>query len=578
MDVTRRRAIAFDRCFGIFRAGPARRGVVLCPSFGLEALTARRAFADLADRLAARGLPNLVFDWDGTGDSLGSDRDPDRLAAWKRSLAAAVDALRRLADVDEVALVGLRLGATLACEVASERADVAALVALAPVVSGRMYVREQESLARLLRVRKDDEPADSDEDGGFALAGFFTSAATAADLRGVDLRRLARPPAADLLLVARDGDAAVAGLAELWSAAGAGVATAPFECFDAFLSDPTRSVVPDAVWTEVVDHLAAPAAPAATAPAAASPNAVSEREPLPAAASLEAADWREEPVIFGPAPGLYGVLTLPRRPIAGPWVLLLDAGRNPHVGWGRQNVDLARALAADGHAVLRFDQAGIGDSPARPDGPAEVLYSMDAVADVRAAMDLAAGRGATRFALVGGCSGAHLALHTALADDRVSALVPINLQRFVWSDGDSLEAAMRGEFRATSAYAGLIRRADTWRRLATGEIKVAAIALELMRRLATRIAGAVRKAIVTDPARRWLAALDRRGTRVLFVFGSDDGGRDEFAAHVGSEARLPLRCPGARVELIERADHNLGPRDARLRLVELVRGFLAAGR
>jgi hypothetical protein len=74
---------------------------------------------------------------------------------------------------------------------------------------------------------------------------------------------------------------------------------------------------------------------------------------------------------------------------------------------------------------------------------------------------------------------------------------------------------------------------------------------------------------------RWLRDLARRGTRVLFVFGSDDGGRDEFAAHVGAEDRLPRLAPGARVELIERTDHNLGPRDARLRLREIVTRFLA---
>ena len=135
-----------------------------------------------SDRLAARGLPTLVFDWEGTGDSLGSDRDPDRLAAWEASLAAAVAALRRETGVREIVFVGLRLGATLAARVAAGRDDVAALVALAPVVAGRGWVREQKSLARLLRVRKDDEPADSDEQGGFALAGFFTSSDTAAAL------------------------------------------------------------------------------------------------------------------------------------------------------------------------------------------------------------------------------------------------------------------------------------------------------------------------------------------------------------------------------------------------------------
>jgi len=563
--VTLRRAIAFDGCFGFLRSGASRRGVVLCPAFGLEGLTVRRAFADLADRLAARGLPNLVFDWPGTGDSLGSDRDPERLAAWEAGLRAAVDVLKREALVDEVALVGLRLGATVAARVAVGRDDVAALVALSPVVSGRTFWREQQSLARLLRVRGDGDPPDTDEIAGFAVAGFFTSDATAADLKAIDLRKSAEPPAPRAFVLAREGDAAAAELADHWRGLGSSVESAVFDGFDELLSDPTRAVIPAATWGAVVDRLAAdlPAdlPPPSTAPAA--------------PAILDGGAWREEALILGPEPGLFAVLTSPTEPVAGPWVILLDAGRNPHVGWGRMSVELARALAADGRHVLRLDQAGIGDSPARPDGPAEVLYSMDSVADVRIAMAALAERGASRFALIGGCSGAHLAFHAALAEPRVRALVPINLQRFVWRDGDSLEAAMRGEFRATTAYVGLVRRADTWRRIFSGEIRVVSIGLELLRRLASRAVGAVKSRLVTDPAVKWLRELDRRGTRVLFVFGTDDGGRDEFAAHVGAEAKLPQVCPGARVALIERTDHNLGPRDARLGLTETIRAFLA---
>ncbi len=557
--------LAFDGCFGRLWRASSRRGVVLCPPFGLDGLTARRAYADLAARLAAHGLSALVFDWAGTGDSLGSDRDPDRLAAWKASLHAAIETLRRETGVTEIALVGLRLGATLAVDVANERDDIAVFVAAAPVVSGRTFVREQRALSRMLRVRAEDEPADSDETGGFAVAGFFTADATANDIAALDCRHTPRCPAPRLLLLPRDGDVAATELAAHWRNLGAEVAVQPFDGLDALLSDPTRAVVPEATWVTIVAHLARDIAP----------TEAPDTQRAPAPAVLDGAGWREEALHFGPGGGLFGVLTVPADPRPGPWVVLLDAGRNPHVGWGRQSVELARDLAASGRFVLRMDQAGVGDSSGRPDGPAEVLYSMEAIADVRAALDLLAMRGAARFALIGACSGAHLALHTALADPRVAALVPINLQRFVWRDGDSLEAAMRGEFRASSAYAGLLRRPDTWRRIVAGDIKVVAIAIELIRRIARRIGGALRARFVVDPALRWLRDLDRRGVRTLFVFGTDDGGRDEFALHLGTEAALPTLCPKARVALIERTDHNLGPRDARLRFGALVAGLLA---
>lgn len=565
MDDIDRQAIEFDGCTGIVREGESRRGVLLCPAFGLEGLTARRAYADLADRLAARGLPSLVFDWHGTGDALGDDRDPNRVAAWTASFHAAADALRRHGLVEEIAVVGLRLGATVAARAAASRSDVAFFAALAPVVSGRVHMREQEVLSRLLRVRGDADVSDADDEGGFAVAGFFTSSATAAELKSIDLRRLDSPPAPGILVVAREGEGASAELAAHWGGQGALVRSELFEGLDAFLTDPTNTVAPDAVWNRLVEHLSDGAAPRGKTAARSSFPTVSN-----------APGWSEEATFFGPERRLFGILTTPHAPrVAAPWVVVLDAGRNPHVGWGRQNVELARKLAEQGRIVFRFDQAGVGDGRNHPDGPREVLYSSESIADVDAALDLLTSRGGERFALVGSCSGAHLAFHAALADPRIVDLVLVNLQRFVWREGDSLEAAMRGEFRASSAYAGLLRRADTWRRLFTGQIKVGAIAGELLRRIGARLYGTVRSIVVTNPVVRWLREFGRRGTRVLFVFGTDDGGRDEFTLHVGSEERLTALVPNARVELIERTDHNLGPRNARTRLFELVSRFLA---
>src|SRR4051812_34012890 len=61
---------------------PAGHGVILCPPVGHEQLHAHRSLRHLADALAAAGLPVLRFDYAGTGDSGGSDDDPDRVSAW----------------------------------------------------------------------------------------------------------------------------------------------------------------------------------------------------------------------------------------------------------------------------------------------------------------------------------------------------------------------------------------------------------------------------------------------------------------------------------------------------------------
>jgi pimeloyl-ACP methyl ester carboxylesterase len=124
----------------------------------------------------------------------------------------------------------------------------------------------------------------------------------------------------------------------------------------------------------------------------------------------------EEPLNFGESGALFGILSLPDDGAAARLpVLIPNTGVDPRSGPGRMHVELARALAALGHPVLRMDLAGLGDSeilPGRmPESPAPEL---------RAAIDLLAARGyGERFAIIGFGSGAHAAHETARADPRV---------------------------------------------------------------------------------------------------------------------------------------------------------------
>ena len=60
-------------------APPADAVAVICPPVASEYTRSHRTLRHLCDRLAAAGIPALRFDYHGTGDSPGSDLDPDRL-------------------------------------------------------------------------------------------------------------------------------------------------------------------------------------------------------------------------------------------------------------------------------------------------------------------------------------------------------------------------------------------------------------------------------------------------------------------------------------------------------------------
>ncbi len=134
---------------------------------------------------------------------------------------------------------------------------------------------------------------------------------------------------------------------------------------------------------------------------------------------------REKVLKFGASRGLVGILTepAPGTPVK-PSVVLLNSGILHHVGASRLYVQVARQLAAAGHAAFRFDFSGIGDSESRKDtlGAAE-----SALVETREAMDLLAGRrGNDKFILFGLCSGADMGFKVACEDPRVVGLIQLD--------------------------------------------------------------------------------------------------------------------------------------------------------
>ena len=121
-----------------------QRGVIICAPVGYEQIHAHRSLRHLADALAAAGFPTMRIDYNGTGDSAGTDEDPDRHATWLANLRSAMSWMRDELGCEAVGLVGLRLGAALAAQVAALE-PVHDLVLWTPVIKGRAYVREMKA-------------------------------------------------------------------------------------------------------------------------------------------------------------------------------------------------------------------------------------------------------------------------------------------------------------------------------------------------------------------------------------------------------------------------------------------------
>jgi len=188
-------------------------GVVICPPIGQEHVRTHWALRQVAAALARAGFHAFRFDWFGVGDSAGTLRDAS-LARWEEDVASAVQELRDTAGVDQVSLVGLRVGASLAA-LAAPRLRPAAIVLWDPVVDGRAYIAGQRQLTHTLltdprryfnrdAARRPSRPGE--------LVGFDFGERLIAELEHLELGGGATLPQVPVCLLRSADDAAVEAL------------------------------------------------------------------------------------------------------------------------------------------------------------------------------------------------------------------------------------------------------------------------------------------------------------------------------------------------------------------------------
>jgi alpha-beta hydrolase superfamily lysophospholipase len=567
------------RCFGWYHAPahPARAtGVVLCRPVGYEGTCAYETFTQLAERLADDGFAVIRFDYHGTGDSIGSDADPDRVGAWKACIAAALDEVTRLARSRRLALFGVRIGATLAAQVAAERGDVDSVVWWAPCPTGRAFVRELRA-AGTLRAHSPRPGAPADDD--LETLGTLYTAQTLQDLQALDAKPGTTPPARRALFIGRDDLPGAGPLPAAYRAAGIDTTVVEWPGYVAMMAEPHEVDVPRATLDGIIDWLRADEA---AAPEAIEP-ATTPRAEAPVQRESVFAGVREIPLLFGHEHGLFGILAEPAELNPGDAraetaILMLNVGTNHRVGPNRLYVKMARAWAARGYRSLRFDLAGIGDSRTAAGYAQSRLYSKGSTVDVGAAIERLSGLGVRRFILVGLCSGAYVAFQTALADPRVTGLVLINPRRLDWQEGETLQSAMQRSYKSSHYYRRAMFQPSTYRRLIQGDIDVRGIAGRLATLTRVRAERAARRLLGKAPAEENVLAnmrlLSERGTDILLIVAEADDGLDYLEYHIGPRGKLMSGQPNFRMLMVAGADHTLSQTESQQHVIEAVRQHL----
>ena len=550
----------FKRCSGFYHPAGGTVGVVLCSPWGFEDLSMRKSWRLLAESIAQAGFPCIRFDYPGTGDSLGDALEIRAVADWIAAIGDAADMLRKNSGVRRFVFLGQSLGATLAVLAARTRTDVVGMQLIAPVVKGRAYVRELTATATMV-ADKIGIKADRGAGEGLSVLGFALAQTMVEDLKTLDLTRIDRMPACDVVVYDQADRKAGAEAVEHMRRLGARVRLDAVPPYHLMVSDATA-----------IQPLPVPSETVTASLSALHLTVVASVVPPPPAfpMALVGGAFREEPVRFGPDDALFGILCRPTRaPASAPAVILLNRGLNPHIGWRRVSVEQARGLAAAGITSLRFDVAGLGESRDAAGRPPNLIYSDLLLPDIRAAVDLMAGRGHARIALAGVCSGAYMALAAAQADLRVTDVIAVNAQRLVWNPRENVDEVIRYGLRSMNDYVGDIRSRGALRKLIRSRRRIVPAMRFLAKRAARNMLAEVpiglRSRLLSGSmaarVARFFATLAQNGTRVSLVFSETDPGLAELRHYYGPNGR-DLHDPNVAVAIIPGSDHNLTTRRA----------------
>jgi alpha-beta hydrolase superfamily lysophospholipase len=565
-------------------------GLLICNPFGYEAICSHRSVRAFAEAAAAIGVVSLRFDYRGTGDSADIDPDADQIYAWSLDVAAAVSELCRRTGVRRVCLLGFRMGALLATLAARQLPEVCGLMAIAPIVSGRRYLRELRTTRLAAMLGSQESPAlGAEKDGRAAsglsaleVSGFSLSAATLATLGKIDLCALEHAPPSHVVVIDAESLPVARAWADVLSKAGAAVRyEALTGTVEMLMTAPQFAVVPRHMVVLMQEWLSSVAS--APGDRMIPRDGVQQLRGQNSVMTLRCADGpssltlTERALRFGLDCALFGIVTEPplgeRRRRA---VILLNPGVDHHIGASRLYVSLARKWAGRGYVVLRMDLAGIGDSATRPGNQDDEVFPGSALDDIRAAIDYLARNYKVRdISLAGLCSGAYHALRAAASGIQVHRILMINPQNYFWKQGMSLNDLQLAEVvRNPGVYRQQVLSAAAWKRLIGGEVNLLRIVKIYVQRVYLAVLHGSRDVArrlhirLPNDLGRELEEIGARGISIVFVFARGEPGLDLLKLEGGSSiGRLGNRC---RVYILDRGDHVFSHHDSRAGLEKVL--------
>jgi pimeloyl-ACP methyl ester carboxylesterase len=277
---------------------------------------------------------------------------------------------------------------------------------------------------------------------------------------------------------------------------------------------------------------------------------------------------KETIATFGKTRSLIGIVTHPEKGSGTglPAVILLNSGILHRVGPGRLYVKLARALAAQGFLVLRFDLSGIGDSR---NSDEDISFDERTTAELEEAMRyLDAEFHTDKFVLSGICSGAKIAYEAQLNDARVVGAAPINIYRLLEKTDPRLASAVKNRSESRYLLQFSLLNPGSWLKLLSGRADYRGILRKLGILLRKCVPAARKQYPDTQRIKSDIRSITERNAHLLLIYSITDPGLDYARETLGDEMDSWEDSGRFRAEVI-RANHIFTLPSSQRELIDL---------
>jgi alpha/beta superfamily hydrolase len=546
-------------------------GVLLCRPWGHDEVCSRKFYKILADAIASAGFPVLRFDYPGTVDSVDPKEDGG-LESWVEAADKGANVLRTL-GCEKIVVFGLNFGTVIAQRLSQKRNDLSGAIFAAPLVNGRRYIRETKLSEKLL-YETEQIPLSRLDKGQTSILGNVMPPKVVDALSKVKLECPEALRELPVLCFARENIKSDQDFSAELQSNCEKARICDFPEFADLTVEVLTSKVPYRLVETVVDWLKET-----------QDEAKDHSPPLNVrqfSSSLKTVSFQETTTFLEVAgKKLMIVVTNPSLDDCNGPVFIFGntGGYDHHGGLARNSVHAARVLAEHGVTSIRFDSVNTGDSyPDLPLGQ-EVLYTPVSIEDFQHLVDYASERWNGPITLVGRCSSAYAAFHTAANDPRVRQLVLVNQLKFIW-DKDVPNELKNMMYRSGGEYKKRLSDPKIVKRLLKGDIDVPAASKGVARLVLKKATEKTSQYFprFTKFGRMKLEALEMfqtlqaRNVPIHFLCSIGDGSIEELKAHFGSDLSGLSGLDNVTYTTVEHADHRLTPVHARAAFTETLVG------